>query len=61
MLKWFSLSGIAKEIKRIRWPKTSDLTSSSAEVILFCAFFGVFFVICEFVITFILRIIGVGA
>lgn len=60
-MKWFSLSGISKEIKRIRWPKTADLTSNSAEVILFCVFFGAFFVVCEFVITFILRLIGVGA
>lgn len=61
MLKWFSLSGIAKEVKRIRWPKTADLTNSSAEVILFCVFFGVFFVACEFVITFFLKLIGIGA
>lgn len=61
MLKWFSFSGIAKEIKRIRWPKTSDLTENSGEVILFCVFFGAFFVLCELAITFILRLMGVGA
>lgn len=61
MLKWFSLSGIAKEIKRIRWPKTKDMTNDSIEVILFCVFFGVFFVGCEFLITFFLRMMGIGA
>ena len=29
MLKWFSISGIRKEIKRIRWPKAKELFSNS--------------------------------
>ena len=29
MLKWFSISGISKEIKRVRWPKLKDLTFST--------------------------------
>ena len=61
MLKWFSLSGISKEIKRIRWPKTSDLTNHTLEVVLVCVFFGVFFVASEFVITLVLRLLGIGA
>ena len=60
MLKWFSLSGIAKEVKRIRWPKTKDLVEHSAEVIAFTFAFGVFFVACEFLISFFLKMIGIG-
>lgn len=61
MLKWFSISGITKEAKRVRWPKTKDLISSTTEVLIFVAFFGVFFVACEFVVTFFLKMIGIGA
>ncbi len=60
-MKWFSLSGIKKEINRIRWPKTKDMTSTSIEVIGICVFFGVFFVFSEFLISFFLRMIGIGA
>lgn len=61
MLKWFSLSGIAKEIKRIRWPKTKEMTKNTAQVLLVVAFFAVFFVASEFLITLFLQLIGVGA
>ncbi len=60
MLKWFSLSGIAKEVKRIRWPRTKDLVEHSTEVIAFTVAFGVFFVACEFLISFFLKMIGIG-
>lgn len=60
MLKWFSISGIGKEIKRIRWPKKKDLGLNTAEVLIFCVFFGVFFVVCEFLVSFFLRLIGIG-
>jgi preprotein translocase SecE subunit len=61
MLKWFSLSGISKEIKRIRWPKAEDLMGHTTEVVLICVFFGVFFVASEFIVSLILRLIGIGA
>ncbi|MEA4874864.1 preprotein translocase subunit SecE [Anaerorhabdus sp.] len=61
MLKWFSFDGIMKEAKRIRWPKTKELMSTMAEVLLFIVFFGTFFVVCEFLITFFLKVIGIGA
>ena len=51
MLKWFSISGIGKEIKRIRWPKKKDLGLNTAEVLIFCVFFGVFFVACEWYVV----------
>lgn len=60
MLKWFSLSGIFTEIKRIRWPKQNEITHSSIIVIVFIVFFGAFFVISEATIAFFLRLIGIG-
>ncbi|MDO4701156.1 preprotein translocase subunit SecE [Erysipelotrichaceae bacterium OH741_COT-311] len=60
MLKWFSISGIMKEIGRIRWPKMSELSLNSLEVIIFTAFFGLFFVACEFIITHLLKVTGIG-
>lgn len=61
MSKWFSINGITKEIKKIRWPKKSDLTSNSVQVIVFTFFFGLFFYVCQFVITLLLKLIGVIA
>ncbi len=58
MLKWFSISGIYKEIKRIRWPKPKDLLSSSITVIFFTFLFGVFFLLCELIASGFLTIIG---
>ena len=48
MLKWFSISGIRKEIKRIRWPKAKELFSNSLTVIVFTVLFGIFFFLCGF-------------
>ena len=44
MLKWFSISGISKEIKRVRWPKLKELTISTDEVLIFMIFIAVVFV-----------------
>ncbi len=60
-MKWFSIEGIRKEIKRIRWAKKKDLWQSSGEVLLFTVFFGLFFVISEVGVSFFLKLIGIGA
>ena len=60
MDKTFTLSGIKKEAKRVRWPKPKDIATHTGEVLLFVAFFALFFVLCDFVITFILRALGIG-
>ena len=60
MLKWFSLSGIFTEIKRIRWPKQDESIHRSVVVVVFIVFFGAFFVISEAAIAFFLRLIGIG-
>ncbi|MBQ6367950.1 MAG: preprotein translocase subunit SecE [Erysipelotrichaceae bacterium] len=57
-MKWFSLSGITKEIKKIRWPKGDDLLTNSVQVVIFTACFAVFFLLCQLVISMILRMVG---
>ena len=57
-MKWFSLSGIAKEIKKIRWPKGNDLLENSVQVVIFTACFALFFLLCQLVVSMILRMIG---
>jgi len=59
MLKWFSLSGIYTEIKRIRWPKGKELTNNISIVVVFTVAFGLFFVATEFVISNLLKWIGI--
>ncbi len=61
MDKKVSWSGIKKEAKRVRWPKVKDIWSNTAETVIFTAFFAIFFVACEFVVTLILRALGIGA
>lgn len=59
-LKWFSWSGIKTEVKRIRWPKWSEMLENTGKVLLFCILFGIFFVLCDLVIGRLLLLIGVG-
>ncbi len=60
-LKWFSWSGITTEIKRIRWTKSGELLTNTGKVLLFCLLFGVFFTLCDALISEFLLLIGVGA
>ena len=63
---WFSFDGILKEAKRVRWPKwksegnAAGILQHTAEVLIFVGFFALFFVLCEFIVTFVLRFIGIG-
>jgi len=59
--KTFSLSGIKKEAKRVRWPKAKDTATNTGEVLIFTIFFAVYFVLCDFGIAWLLRLIGIGA
>lgn len=65
---WFSFSGIRKEAKRVRWPhwksqgaSNPGILQNTGEVVIFTASFALFFVLCEFVITYLLKFIGIGA
>ena len=60
MLKWFSISGIVSEAKRVRWPNISDLVTKTAKVLFFCFIFALFFMACEAGVAYFLSLIGVG-
>lgn len=57
-MKWFSLSGIASEIKRVRWPKPKDLMKNTGSVVFFTIAFGVFFVLCDAAAYVFLQFLG---
>ncbi|MCH4207146.1 MAG: preprotein translocase subunit SecE [Solobacterium sp.] len=61
MDKTFSWSGIRKEAKRVRWPKTKDTMQNTGEVLIFTVFFALFFIVCDFGVSFLLKAIGIGA
>ena len=58
-MKWFSPSAIFKEIRKIRWPNRSDLFNNSVQVVIFTAFFALFFYLCQFLVSLLLRLAGV--
>ena len=60
-MKWFSPSAITKEISKIKWPKKGQLLTNSVQVLIIVAFFALFFVACQFVLSLVLRLMGVIA
>ena len=64
---WLTIDGVKKEAKRVRWPKwktegnNTGIAENTGEVLLFTGFFGAFFVACDFIVTFLLKVIGIGA
>ena len=64
---WFTISGIRKEAKRVRWPhwKSSGnnpgILEHTGEVLGFTVSFALFFVVCELIVTYLLKFIGIGA
>ena len=59
MDKTFSWSGIRKEAKRVRWPKRKDTVQNTGEVLIFTVFFALFFVGCDFLVQFLLKVLGI--
>lgn len=65
--RWLTIDGVKKEAKRVRWPKwktegnTPGIAANTGEVLIFSGFFCAFFVLCDFIVTFLLRFIGIGA
>lgn len=57
-MKWFSISGIISETKKIQWPRGKDLARDSMTVFLFVLLLGIFFFLCQVVTSGFLRIIG---
>ena len=60
-LSWFKPADVVKEIKRIRWPKFSELMLNTAKVLVFGFAFGLFFVLCNLILSKVLLLLGVGA
>lgn len=58
-MKWFSMSGITTEVKRIRWPKSDEMLKNTMTVISVVVLFGIYFVIAQLIVTFFLQLIGV--
>lgn len=58
-MKWFSLSGIRQEIKKIRWPKREELFKDTYVALTFMIAFAIFFIISDFLVTLVLRLLGV--
>ena len=60
-MKWFSISGIVEEARRIRWPKREDLLNDFIIAVVFTVFFGLTFVAADFLVAMFLRLVGIGA
>ncbi|MBR2788285.1 MAG: preprotein translocase subunit SecE [Erysipelotrichaceae bacterium] len=58
-MKWFNISAIFKEISKIRGPKKGDLLTNSVQVVVLTAFFALFFFLCQFLVSLVLKSIGV--
>ena len=58
-MKWFSISGIVKEIKKIRWPGFKDLSVNSVQVLIFTFGFGIYLFFCDFLVTMFLQLLNV--
>ena len=50
--------GVVREIKRIRWPSKDDMMQNTATVVIFSAFFALFFSACYVIGESVLRALG---
>ncbi len=50
--------GVVREGKKVRWPKRKDMYENTATVLIFCAFFGLFFSAGYVIAQSILKAIG---
>ena len=60
-MKNYSPKMIWKEISKIKWPKKGELLENSVQVVVFTAFFALFFYLCQFLISLLLQLMGVIA
>lgn len=59
-MSWFTIEGLKKELKRIRWPKPKQLGIDAFTVLFFTASFGVFFVLCDLFGSAFIKLVGIG-
>lgn len=55
----FSFKAVLKEISKIKWPKKDELLVNSVQVVVFTAFFALFFYLCQFLVSLGLQLLGV--
>ena len=58
-MKWFNIKEIIKEIKKIKWPTGKDLLKNSVQVLVFTGFFALFFFVCQYLVSAVLKLLGV--
>lgn len=58
-MSWFSIQGIKEEIRKIQWPKRNELVKNTGIVITFIAFFSVYFLLTEVLISQFLKLVKV--
>ncbi len=58
-MKWFSIGGIVSEIRKIEWPTPKQLMKDSMIAFGFVLFLGIFFFLCQVVVSAFLSVIGV--
>ena len=56
---WLTIDGLKEEFRKIEWPKRNQMAKDTVTVLGFIAFFVVYFIITEFVITQFLRMLKV--
>lgn len=49
-------SGVAKEIKRIRWTNKKDLVKYSVATVVFVLFFGLYFYVIDWIVLLVRRL-----
>ena len=50
--------GVVREIKRVRWPSKKKMADNTATVVIFCAFFALFFSACYTIGHAVLQALG---
>ena len=58
-MKWFSIKGVAEEMKKVHWPTVGELARASLTVIFFTGAFAAFFVLCDFISAWFFRTMGI--
>ena len=59
-MKWFSISGIREEIKKIRWPNRKEMVKDTITALTFMFAFGIFFVAGDMLIAALMNLLGIG-